>query len=386
LRFLHTADWHVGKTLRGHNRTEEHRAVLEEIVAIAEDQTIDIVLVAGDLFDSAAPSPEAEKVVYNALLGLAKVAEHVLVIPGNHDNPRRLEAVQPLLKLTNVHVSPILVRPEDGGVITIETKGGESAQVAFFPFLSQRGIIRAQELMEKDAAEHSQAYAERATRIIARLCEGFSSDTVNIFMGHAMLQNGVLGGGERQAHTIFEYGIPTLAFPSTLHYAALGHLHRAQKLAGACPIWFSGSPLQLDFSETEDSKSVNIIEAEPGLPAQVESHPLQSGRHLRTVRGTPEVLAARTEEFGDDYLRVEVDSAPFPGLADQIREMFPNVIDVRILAQKADSKETPDKGPRLGRSPQDLFTEYLKERGEDNDELKVLFSELLEEVYASDET
>jgi hypothetical protein len=66
--------------------------------------------------------------------------------------------------------------------------------------------------------------------------------------------------------------------------------------------------------------------------------------------------------------------------------MFPNVIDVRILAQKADSKETPDKGPRLGRSPQDLFTEYLKERGEDNDELKVLFSELLEEVYASDET
>ena len=385
MRFLHTADWHVGKNLRGHNRADEHEAVLTEIVKLTAEQSIDIVLVAGDLFDSTAPTPEAEKIVYNALLALAGVSQHVVVIPGNHDNPRRLEAVQPLLKLTNIDVLPILVRPEDGGVITLETKGGESAQIALFPFLSQRGIIRAQELMEKDASEHAQEYAERSIRIIEKLCECFSNDTVNIFMGHAMLHNGVLGGGERSAHTIFEYSIPTTAFPASVHYAAFGHLHKAQKLAGACPIRYSGSPLQLDFSETDDAKSVNIIEAEPGIPAQVKSFSLTSGKRLITVRGSVDELTARSDEFGDDFLRIEVDSAPFPGLADHIRDMFPTVIDVRILLRESDDGQgTPPEKARIGRSPQVLFQEYLLERGEDDEQLKALFSELLEEVDASD--
>ncbi len=385
MRFLHTADWHVGKTLKGHSRADEHRAVLDEIVTLTAEHKVDVVLVAGDLFDSAAPSPEAEKIVYTALLGLSRAARHVLVIPGNHDNPRRLEAVQPLLKLTNIHVLPIPARPEEGGVVTIDIKGGESAQVALFPFLSQRGIIRAQELMEKDAAEHSQEYAERAVRIIEKLCDGFSGNTVNILMGHAMLQNGVLGGGERQAHTIFEYSIPTSAFPPTLHYAALGHLHRLQKLAGSCPIWYSGSPLQLDFSEAEDKKYVNVIDAEPGIPVEVESHALQAGKRLRTIKGTFESLVEQTEEFGDDYLRIEVDSAPFPGLAEQVRELFPNAIDVRISSQKIGQDAETEKPTRLGKSPQELFSEYLKERGEDDQSLRKLFSELLEEVYASEQ-
>ena len=82
MRFLHTADWHVGKNLRGHNRAAEHEAVLAEIVTLTAENNVDIVLVAGDLFDSAAPTPEAEKIVYNALLALAGVSQHVVVVPG----------------------------------------------------------------------------------------------------------------------------------------------------------------------------------------------------------------------------------------------------------------------------------------------------------------
>jgi len=385
MRFLHTGDWHVGKTLRGRSRADEHRAVLNEIAEIARDQKVDIALVAGDLFDSASPTPESEEIVYYALLELARVTEWVVVISGNHDNPRRLAAVEPLMRLTNIRVLPVLARPEDGGVITLQTKVG-GARIAMLPFLSQRLIVKADDLMMKDAFEHVGSYAERATRIIQSLCaEKAPPQTVDLLLAHAMVHGGVMGGGERQAHTIFEYSIPTTAFPSSLHYAALGHLHRAQKLPGACPIWYSGSPLQLDFGETRDDKSVNIVDAEPGTPASVETVPLSAGRRLRHVKTTMDKLIEVAADAGDDFLRVEIDAPPAPGLADQVRQRLPNAIDVQVTHRSATVDDDSDARPvRIGRSPRELFYEYLADRGEDDAKLKALFDELLEEVYAPD--
>ena len=169
MRFLHTGDWHVGKTLRGRSRADEHRAVLKEIAELARDEKVDIVLVAGDLFDSASPTAESEEIVYGALLELARASEWVVVISGNHDNPRRLAAVEPLMRLTNIRVLPSLALPEDGGVIVLQTKVGD-ARIAMLPFLSQRLIVKADDLMMRDAFEHVGSYAERAHRIIQSLC------------------------------------------------------------------------------------------------------------------------------------------------------------------------------------------------------------------------
>src|SRR5213596_2801936 len=102
MKLLHTSDWHVGKLLRGRSRADEHREVLAEIAGIAAAEEVDAVLVAGDLFDTAAPSPESEEIVYRALLGLAATGATVVVVAGNHDNPRRLSAVAPLLELGRV--------------------------------------------------------------------------------------------------------------------------------------------------------------------------------------------------------------------------------------------------------------------------------------------
>ena len=388
MRFLHTGDWHVGKTLRGRSRADEHRAVLKEIAELARDQKVDIALVAGDLFDSASPTAEAEEIVYGALLELAHDTEWVVVVTGNHDNPRRLAAVEPLMRLTNIRVAPTLALPEDGGVIVLPTKVG-CARIAMLPFLSQRLIVKADDLMMRDAFEHLGSYAERAHRIIQSLCPDKMNETpprsVDILLAHAMVHGGVVGGGERQAHTIFEYAIPTAAFPSSLHYTALGHLHRAQRLPGASPIWYSGSPLQLDFSETRDDKSVNIVDAEPGLPAKVESLPLTSGRRLRHVKTTMEKLIEVAAEAGDDYLRVVIDAPPAPGLADQVRERLPNAVDVQVPRHHPERDDTDRTHPnRIGRSPRELFHEYLSERGEHDARLKALFDELLEEVYAPD--
>jgi len=357
--------------------------VLAEIAAVARDRKVDIVLVAGDLFDGAAPGPEAEEIVYRALLDLSRASEWVVSISGNHDNPRRLEAVEPLMRLTNIRVLSKPARPLEGGVLTLQTKAG-AATIALLPFLSQRSIVKADDLMTKDASQHAGDYAERATRVIEHLCAAPPPpSTVNVLLAHAMVHGGVLGGGERQAHTIFEYSVPATAFPGSLHYVALGHLHRAQKLPSACPAWYSGSPLQLDFGETDDVKSVNVIEAEPDTPAEVELVPLSSGRRLRRVKATLGELERLAPELGDAYLRVEVSAAPTPGLADKVREILPNAVDV-VIAGRARETEEPQPERNLGRSPRDLFGEYLRERGASDARVRALFDELLDQVHAPD--
>lgn len=379
MRFIHTADWHVGKSLKGRSRLEDHQEVLQKIIDLTVFHQVDAVLITGDLFDSYAPSPESEKLVYRTLLELAKSGAQIVIIAGNHDNPGRLTALKPLLSLTNIYCISQPTRSNEGGVFKFQTKNQEEVCIGLLPFLSQKGIIKAEQLMQHEPGDHSQKYAERADRLIRHLCNDMQDQSINIFVGHAMVHGGVLGGGERLAHTIFEYSIPSIAFPAHLHYVALGHLHRAQRIPGQCPIWFSGSPLPLDFSETEDVKSINLVEATPGLPAIVETIPVKVGRQLKTIKGSLLELSALVETVGDDLLRILVDEPPVAGLADQVRDLFPHAIEVRIL-RKNDTRQEEDGQLLLEKSPQELFTRYLKTRGENDEELIKLFNQLLENI------
>ncbi len=162
MKILHTSDWHVGRTIRGRSRAQEHIEVLAELVSIADHEQVDLVLVVGDLFDTASPTPEAEQIVYRALLDLAATGATVVVLSGNHDNPRRLGALEPVLELGNIVTRAGFRGPDDGGVIQVASRDGvERAQVALLPFLSQRYVVRAEDLMAEGraAAEHSQTYA-----------------------------------------------------------------------------------------------------------------------------------------------------------------------------------------------------------------------------------
>lgn len=385
MKILHTADWHVGKTLRGRSRADEHRAVLDEIVGIAQDEAVDLVLVAGDQFDRAVPSPESEEIVYDALLRLARTGAHVVVIAGNHDNPRRLAAVAPLLELASVTSAARVAAPDAGGVLRLTTKAGEAACIALFPFQSKRGIVTAEALMGGDPDDHQKEYSARCRKIAGALCEGFSADTVNLVVAHLTVVGAAVGGGEREAH-IFDYYVPADIFPVEAHYVALGHIHRPQMIPGKCPIWYSGSPFALDFGETHEENCVLIVEAEAGRPATVREAPLTSGRALRTIRGSSFQLADMVGTTGDDFLRVFVEEAPSPGLADRVREMFPHAVDVSVI--RPDDTEGDDDPPPIDptklRDPGEQFRRYLKEKDLASEELTRLFDELLEEEYASD--
>ncbi len=356
--------------------------MLSEIVDIADREAVDLVVVAGDLFDTAAPTAESEHIVYQALLGLSAEGDRpVVVVSGNHDSARRLEAVAPVFEMGRVQVVGRVRRPDDGGVLSFDV-AGHPVRVALLPFVSQRTIITADHLMAGDADEHAMAYAERLRRIADILSAGFADDAVNLVVAHAMVTGGVLGGGERSAHTIFDYSVPAGAFPAHAHYVALGHLHRTQRIDGPCPIWYPGSPLQMDFGEQSDTKHVLVVEAEPGKPAAVRPIDLESGRRFRTVSGTLAELAAAVVPDSDDFVRVVVREPGRAGLADEVRELFPEAVDIRV-----ELPDDLDRSPSHGadqRSPHDLFADYLQASNIDDPRLLALFDDLHDEALAAD--
>jgi exonuclease SbcD len=377
---LHTSDWHVGKAIRGASRADEHRAVLAEIAEIAAAQEADLVIVAGDLFDSATPSPESEQIVYEALLALAQTGATVAVIAGNHDNARGLRAVAPLLALGNVHLVAEPRRPEDGGVLSITTRDGTPVRIAMLPFVSKRGIVRAADLMDAEAFENAQRYSDRLRLLIEAMCAGFTDDAVGILVAHAFVLGALQGGGERPAHLVDEYAVTAASFPPSISYGALGHLHRAQRIPTGAALHYCGSPLQLDFGQGDQPQQVNIVTAAPGVPAEVRAARLAAGRRLRTLRGSIEELAA-ADVADDPWLRVVIQGERQAGLADDVRRLLgPRAVDVRV--DVPDTAGTSNRRDHRGRSPQELFGEFLRSQGVADERIDALFAELLDESLA----
>ena len=143
MKLLHTSDWHVGKILKGLPRLDEQRAVLGGIVDLARRETVDLVVVAGDLYESAVAPPDAQALVWSTLLDLKETGADVVVISGNHDNAAQFEALRPLAAAAGITILGRVRRPDEGGVVEITTRAGERAKVAALPFLSQRYVVRA---------------------------------------------------------------------------------------------------------------------------------------------------------------------------------------------------------------------------------------------------
>src|SRR5690242_2833009 len=382
MRILHTSDWHVGKVLKGRTRHDEHIKVLAQVVEIAQAERPDLVIVAGDLYDTAAPTADATRVVTRALSALRRTGAQVVAIGGNHDNGPALDALRPWAEAAGITLRGSVDKNPDELRITGTTDDGERWQLVAVPFLSQRYAIRASEMYELTAAEATQTYADHIARLIEKLSEPFAEPgVINLVTAHLTIVGASAGGGEREAHTIMGYAVPATVFPRNAHYVALGHLHRAQQVIAPCPTRYSGSPLAVDFGEEENVPSVAIVEVATDKAARVRDVPIPSARALRTVRGTLEQLA--TVNLPDAWLRVLVRESPRVGLREDVQELLPIALEVRIDPEMAPSPGGERAAQRAGRSPRELFGDYLDSRGNAEDGVRELFDELYDEVSSN---
>jgi len=382
VKILHTSDWHVGKVLKGRSRLSEQIAVLAEIIEIAKAERPDLVLIAGDMFDTAVVAPDTTKVVTRALSALRAAGADVIAIAGNHDNGATLDALRPWADAAGVTLRGTITQAADH-VIVGESESGEPWRVAALPFVSQRHAVRATEMFSLSAAEATQTYADHIARLIGTLAETFDDGRINLVTAHLTVFGATTGGGERDAHTIASYAVPGSVFPTGTHYVALGHLHRRQQVPAPCPVHYSGSPLAIDFGEEENLPSVTIVEVSATSTAKTRAVPITSARRLRTVRGTVAELG-RMSGDGDSWLRVYVQEAPRAGLREAVQELLPNAIDVRIDPQVlAGGAADPARASRTGRSPAQLFDEYLTSRGHADSAVSELFARLYDEASST---
>jgi exonuclease SbcD len=382
MRLLHTGDWHVGKALARQSRIEEAREVLGEVAHIANSEEVDVVVVAGDVFDHLSPSPDAEAAVYDALVEFERQQIPVVLIAGNHDHAQRWRALEPLLDRFAVRVVPEPRRPDKGGIVEIAARDSSATmQLACLPWVPTGRLIETGQLMGL-AEETFQAYTTEMARILAALCRGFDAKKCNVLVGHLFVSGAVTSGSERPLSIGELYAVTPQAVPTSPQYVALGHVHKPQRVPGvAVPARYAGSLLQLDFGEVGQEKSVALVELEPGKPAEVREIPLTSGRHLRDLHGTLDELAQMLNEVGDDYLRVVLEcDGPQPGLGDAVRDLLPNALQVTIDYPKLDPDEAPID--LNSTTPRELFERYYTERHSAPPEkaLLDLFDELLDEV------
>jgi len=281
MRILHTSDWHAGRVWKGVDRLPELAAVLENIGNFVEHDSIDLVLMSGDVFDSGVPSAEAERLVFGFLKRIGGAGAHTIVIAGNHDYPARLDAWGILAELVNVHVIGRPRRAEAGGVIEVTNGAGETAVVACVPFAPPRAFVSAFELAASET-EARQRYADSLRAVVEHLAVRFRPEAVNLLMAHTHLEGAILSGSERQVHIGEEWAASAQALPAFAHYVALGHIHKPQRIETApAPTYYAGSPLQLDFGEVGEEKSFVVIDARPRQPARVERVPYRGGTPLR---------------------------------------------------------------------------------------------------------
>ncbi len=396
MRIAHTSDWHAGRVFKQVRRLPELAAVLDALADDLEREKVELLLHSGDVFDSGAPAPDAERLVFSFLKRVGRSGIRTVVIAGNHDSADRLAAWGGLAELVDVTVVPRPVPVHRGGVVEVTSAAGGTARIAALPFAHPRWFVSALELAEGRVDERTgqrlggdvvarQQYAAAMGDLAAHLATGFRSDAVNILMTHTHLVGAKYSGlrSERSVHLGEEWAALPQSLPATAQYVALGHIHSPQAVPSVpAPAEYAGSPLQMDFGEAGEEKSWVLADVRPGLPAHLERVSYRGGRRLARVRVSLDALERDAEMLrrGDPLLWVTVPlELPDPELNTRVRRLLPGAVKVEAEL-KTVARPPDDSRPPRGALPTDLFRSYYAASGREPNEAVVdAFERLLHE-------
>jgi DNA repair protein SbcD/Mre11 len=292
IRILHSADWHLGKKLDQHDRAEEHQLFFHWLLKCIEQKKIDILIIAGDIFDTGAPSNESLRMYYDFLVALHKTCcRQVVIIGGNHDSISTLHAPRELLRALQVQVVGGIPDNPEEQIIELKSKEGQTeAVVAAVPFLRDRDVRLS--ISGESATEREKRMREGIIghyEKLVPLLEKYRQQGIPMLAtGHLFAAGASTSESEKEIHVGTLGHIPANMFPEVFDYIALGHIHRPQTVGGLTHIRYSGSPIPLSFSESNDAKLVVVLEVQKGDPITIHTIPVPCFRPLMRLHGTPE--------------------------------------------------------------------------------------------------
>jgi len=302
---MHTADWHLGRSLYGRQRYEEFEAFLDWLVEAIGASQVDVLLVAGDVFDSSTPSHRAQELYYRFLCRVQEAGcRHVVITGGNHDSPSFLDAPRKLLRFMNVHVvGRAADDPADEVLVLSDRQGRAALIVCAVPYLRDREIRTV--AAGESPADKQQKLLDGIRRHYAAVCReaekrraGLARPVPMVVMGHLFAAGGktVDGDGVRELYVGSLARVGADVFPQIIDYVALGHLHVPQAVAGRETVRYSGSPLPMGFGEAGQQKAVLLVELEPG-PPKVSPVQVPRFQELARLKGSLQDIFKRVEEL-----------------------------------------------------------------------------------------
>lgn len=398
MKILHTADWHLGKRLDRFSRMEEQIQVMDEIVAIADEQQIDLVLIAGDLFDNFNPSVEAVELFYKTLKRLSNHGKRpIIAIAGNHDSPSLIDAPDPLARASGIilighpqakiqtfELEDFKITKSEAGFFELEIKNYDyPIRIIHTPYANE---VRLKQYFGEDKEKALNEILSQHWKTLAdKFCD---ANGVNILVTHLyMNKRGAPLLDEPDGEKPIKIGNADLVFsdaiPPQIQYTALGHLHGARNIGTTeNPVVYSSSPLAYSFSEAGQMKSVSIIDLQPNETVSTEKIELKSGRQLvrksfddvhecvEWLTENPNTLVELTIE-SDSYIKAE-DRKRIYQSHDGIIYLIPKVKNI-------DNQNNTLKGIDITQDLEPLFVDYFKSKNnnqEPNDELMKILQEI----------
>ncbi len=404
MRILHTSDWHLGKNLEQYSRLDEQEEFLEEFIEIVEKNNIDLVLIAGDIYDNGNPPARAEKMFYHTLKSITKSGKTaVLVVAGNHDNPERLVAASPLAYEHGVILlgePKSIARKGSFGEFNSENKSdfeiiesyegylelsirGERAVIITLPYPSEK---RLNEVLSTDIndEDRQKSYDHRIGQLFENLSTKYREDTVNRVISHLYVMGGEESGSERSIQLGGSLSVSPSKFPEKAQYCALGHLHRPQKVPGTKGIIrYCGSPIQYSKSEINYSKGAYLVDVRAGKLAEILDIKFRNYKPIEVWKcDSVEQALEKCQEEGERniwvYLEIKTTEIISTEHIKEMKRLRRDTVSIEPIIEGTNEEEDLAESLRE-KSMEEMFKDYfLSEKAglEPSKELMDLFKEI----------
>lgn len=404
MKLLHTSDWHLGKCLEGQSRLPEQEQFLTDFIEIVEENEIDVVLIAGDIYDSGNPPARAEKLFYDTLKKISKNGERlIVVIAGNHDSPERLTAAGPLAREHGIIMAgtPKTIVPEGEygqhkvlrsgeGFIEVEVNG-ERAVILLVAFPSERRLNEFLYDTMSEEEEKQQSYNERIRELFRQLEIEFREDTINLVMAHIFVSGVEEGGSERSLTLGGSYLADSSCFPEQAQYVALGHIHRMQTVPGTKKkARYSGSPIHYSRKEAPYEKKLFLVDVSVGSEAKISEIPVPAYKPIEVWKCENYSAALKKCEENQErdcwvYLEIHTESFITEEQIKELKQYKKDILEITPILPEQEQRERDYDEEREKTFHELFFDFYKRERGvEPDEELVKLLHSIVEEEEEDD--
>jgi len=408
MKILHTSDWHLGRSLYGKKRYEEFAAFLDWLVQTIKAESIDTLLIAGDVFDTTTPSNRAQSLYYSFLCQVSRTCcRHIVIIGGNHDSPSFLNAPKELLLALNVYVVGAITDSLADEVIVLHHGDQPQAIICAVPYLRDKDIRTAEpgeSIDDKNAKlvyglkHHYQQVCAIAEQKRAEFQQAGYKHMPIIGMGHLFTAGGKTldGDGVRDLYVGSLAHVTKDIFPVSIDYLALGHLHVPQAVGGAAHIRYSGSPIPMGFGEAKQAKQVVLIDFAQSIP-NIQELPIPCFQKLVRIKGSLEHIQHTLEALKNDsshaWLEIEYTGN---NLLPHLRELIDDaLVDTQMEIRRIKNRSTSARVMQLvntdesldNLNPTDIFQRCLDSfeiPAENREELTMSYDEIVKALKETD--